>query len=305
MQYYFSLQYKRLARWLQELGVHPVIGVLLGLVLFIAASWYLFWKIEVAGWLYAGIAVLTLGRMSEVRRNEELKRMCKGVEYKKWRIVENMGSVLPFVIYLLYEREWWVAMLLLLIGIALSFVTFRQVIFRTIPTPFRKIPFEAIVGFRKTVLVFLIMLLIVIKAIDVGNFNLGLVLLAATYLVQMSYYLITENDYFVWIFSLDVKSFLKRKWASAQMVALVISIPFALLLGIFFIEKIAFILAAVAIGHLWVSAAVFAKYATFPKEMNVAQSFIFAGAIILFPFLAALIPFYIKKSHSKLELYLK
>ena len=305
MKYYFQLQYMRIARWLKEMGVHPVIGIIAAICLFVVGSFYVFYKIEIAEWVYAGVALVVVGQMSVLERNEEMRRMCKGVEYKKWRLIENVGLAFPFVIYLLYEREWGVALLLLTAAIILSFVTFRQLIFKSIPTPFKRIPFELIMGFRRTGILFLVMFFVMMKAIQVDNFNLGLVLLIATYLIQMSYYLITENDYFVWIFSLTKKAFLVKKWISSQIGAAVISIPFALLLAVFFPEKILFVLSAIALGHLWITTSVLCKYATFPKEMNVAQAFIFVGAIILFPFLIFLIPFYLKKANSSLELYLK
>ena len=305
MKYYFQLQYKRIARWLKEMGVHPVIGIVAAIGLFIVGSFYVFFKIEIAAWVYAGIALLVVGQMSLLERNEEMRRMCKGVEYKKWRLIENVGLAFPFVIYLLYEREWGVALLVLAVSAVLAFVTFRQLIFKSIPTPFKRLPFELIIGFRRTVILFLVMLFVMMKAIQVDNFNLGLVLLVATYLIQMSYYLITENDYFVWIFSLNRKTFLLKKWITSQSGAAIISIPFAILLAVFFPEKILFVLTAIVLGHIWITTAVFCKYATFPKEMNVAQAFIFAGAIILFPFLIFLIPFYIRKANSSLELYLK
>jgi hypothetical protein len=154
-------------------------------------------------------------------------------------------------------------------------------------------------------ILFIVFYLIVFKAIQVDNFNLALVILAASYLVQFSFYLQVENEYFVWIHSISKNSFLLKKWLHSQWSAILLSAPLGIILAIYYPHKWLFLIGAFVIGHLWISASVFAKYAVFPKEMNVVQAFIFVIGIILFPFLILLIPFYIKQSKSKLELYLQ
>ncbi len=305
LKYYFSLQWLRLSRWFEEQGINPWLGVLLSIVGFLGVSKLLFYKLDVAGWVYVGIALYTLSQLSSRERNGEMQRMASRKSYRRWRILENVGYMSPFVIFLLYEKAMWEALVLAGIGIMMSLFVMRTLVVRTIPSPFRRIPFEGIVGFRLTIIVFLVIYLLLIPAIGVGNFNLGLVSLIATYLIQLSFYLNPEKEYFVWIFSLSIEKFLKKKWLNAQFVALVLSLPFALILVCFFPDKWMLILGAILVGHLWVSAGVFSKYGVYPKEMNVAQGFIMALGIIVFPLLGIFIPLYIKRSKEKLRLYLK
>ncbi|MEM6299454.1 MAG: hypothetical protein AAF740_12270 [Bacteroidota bacterium] len=38
MNYYFSLQFRRFQRWVRENGIHPIMGVLLGISVFVGIS---------------------------------------------------------------------------------------------------------------------------------------------------------------------------------------------------------------------------------------------------------------------------
>ena len=221
-----------------------------------------------------------VSRFSSKDRNDALKRMSGMLIYRKIRFVENGLGVSPFVIYLLYERAMWEAFACLLIGVGISFLVWRVLVVRAIPTPFRKLPYEGIAGFRRYFTVFIILYLVSIQGLRVGNFNLALVSLAATYLMQLSFYMIKERVYFVWIYSLERGAFLKQKWLYAQFISLGISLPLAALIAIFHPGEWLLILGAVLVGHLWISAAIFAKYGVFPKEMNVAQVFLFILSLI-------------------------
>lgn len=290
---------------IKEQGVPPWLGILVALVSFVGLSWFVFYKLEIANYVYPVLAIYIVSRLSGKNRNIEMKRMSREGEYRKWRLIENVIAMSPFVLYLLYERAWWEGLACAIGGVLLSFFVIRQLVVRTIPSPFKRLPFEGIVGFRKTFFVFIIFYLILIPAIRVGNFNLALVLLAANYLLQLAYYLSPEKEYFVWIFSLTRKQFLWLKWRNAMFVALALSLPFAIILLGFYPEKWMLILGAIVLAHMWISAAVFVKYGVYPKEMNVAHGLLFAVAIIVFPLLFLFIPLYYKQANAKLQLYLR
>ena len=187
---YKRQQWKRYSRIIREQGVAPWLGILIALLAFIALSWFLFYKLEIASYVYTLLAIYTVSRLSGKDRNVEMQRMSREGYYRKWRLLENVIAMSPFVIYLLYERAMWEGLVCAALAILMSFFVIRQLVVRTIPSPFKRIPFEGIVGFRKTFFVFILFYLILIQAIQVGNFNLALVLLAANYLVQLAYCLL-------------------------------------------------------------------------------------------------------------------
>ncbi len=305
MSYYFTLQWRRYSRWIKEQGINPWLGLFLLGIGFIVCSKLLFYKLEVASWVYLGCLFYAVGILSGKERNDKLKMLSQKGIYRKWRVIENVIVGSPFVIYLVYERAIWEAVIGFVLMLGLSQLNGRIWRMRTIPSPFGRIPFEGIVGFRRTIILFILYYFLLIKSIQVDNVNLGLVVLVFTFATQLSFYLKPEHENFVWIFSLSRNQFIKHKWKHAILVATVLSIPFAVILSCFYPTYLAWIFAVSFIGYAWIIFAVLTKYASFPKEMNVIQGFIFAFSIILFPLMIFFIPLFYRRALRKLEHYME
>lgn len=303
--YYFQLQWKRFQRLVKEQGIPVWLALVILIVGFLLGSWGLFYKLGDWGeWIYSIFGVYVVSLLSGKERVEEMERMGDQETIRKWRMLENVFAALPFGMYLIYEKSFWHAGGLIAIAILFSLLKRKTLSFWVQPTPFKKIPFESIVGFRKWWFLLLILYGAAIKGLQVENFNLALVMLLASYGLQLAFYFNIEREEYVRIYSCGINEFLQKKWWNSQFAGLVMSLPLALIMMCVNMEEWYKILSVVMLGHVWISATVFAKYSIFPKEMNVGQAFLYVLGLVVFPLLIILIPLYIRQSKSKLEYYL-
>ena len=77
------------------MGVPVILGLILIGVLFIAGSVYLFYKLDIAPWIYALIVLSLLFNLGEKQRNNQLKIIFNSVQYSKIRVLEN--GIIPFL----------------------------------------------------------------------------------------------------------------------------------------------------------------------------------------------------------------
>jgi len=90
-------------RKLVEFGLHPSLGYLLMIVIFIVLSLILFKKITSASYVYLVLALSTVTTLSEGFRTDFLKSIFSNKEYLKIRCFENIIIAIPFVIFLLFK----------------------------------------------------------------------------------------------------------------------------------------------------------------------------------------------------------
>lgn len=95
IEYYFRLQFRRLTREITEIGLHPVVGIFLIIVIFHSASILLFHKLESAHYIYLVFAISTLTIAGNKERNEFLKNCFTTKDYRKIRVIENLILVTP------------------------------------------------------------------------------------------------------------------------------------------------------------------------------------------------------------------
>lgn len=304
MKYYFQLQVKRFQRSVSDMGLSLVIALILIPIVFIASSVYIFTFNQYSNWIYISVGVLAVFKLGNENRTELLKSLFRKVDFYKVRWIENTLAAIPFIAYLIFEESYLYAIGLLLTSLLLAAFSFNQKINFTIPTPFKKIPFEFIVGFRNTLLLILVAAFLIFKSVEVGNFNLGLFALGLVMLLSLSFYLKPENDFFVWIFSTDSKGFLKRKVIFSIIGYLVITLPFVITLSWFFAQKWQFIIGLEFLGIFYLVAMVFAKYSAFPNEIGLPQAVFLAISIWFPPLLLVVIPYFYVQSNKKLNVLL-
>ena len=304
MKFYFWLQYQRFLRKLHDWGIHPFVGIALMVLTFGALSIFLFYKTTYAIWIYSALLVSIWFTNNEKIRNEQLKLMFNQRIYNKIRLIENALIGIPFIIFMIIKQEFLASMLLLPIFILMSIFTVGSSTSFVIPTPFKRFPYEFIVGFRKNFWMILIALFLLFKSISVHNFNLGIFSFAIIYLFGMSCYLQPEREVFVWMFSRNPKAFLQHKLKTAMMCISMLTIPFAFILMLFFFENVFIILGALLIGYIFLAAVVLGKYAAFPNEMNVPQGILFSMSITFPPMILVTIYLFYTKSIKKLHNYL-
>lgn len=290
-----------LKRQLIDFGLNPILGFVIISIGFYGLSFYLFIKTEYANYLYILIALSVVFKYSEVNRNDFLKLIYPKEKYFKIRILENLITVTPFIIFLCLKKELYsIFFLIVLLILIILMNTNKQVRF-TIPTPFYNKPFEFIVGFRIWLIVFLFAYFLTAMSIIYQNFNLGIFSLILVFLVCLSFYNEPENEFYVWIYKLKVDRFLLGKIETAIISSTLISLPITLALIFSFKTHIQAVVGVQVLGYCYLLTVILAKYSTYPQKINLPQVILLALSMVIPPILLALIPFFYFHSHKRLK----
>ncbi len=301
MKYYFSLQFKRFLRWLADSGVPAFIALPFLIIAFLAASKWLFIQTAFSSWIYAIVAMFVLLPLSDQLRNAQLKMLFSNGQLWQLRIIENIILVAPFVAYLCFEQQFLPAAGLVPVAALLTRLPTNVRYAKVFPSPFRKFPFEFSVGFRKTAWVLGTAYLLMIPAILVVNYNLGVFALIMIFLTGMSYYLKPESQTYVWIYACSVQNFLLRKMATALICISILSLPMLLIMLMAFPDFRLITLAVQLLGYIFMISVVLAKYSAYPNEMSIPQGILY-GVSLTFPLLFLLvIPLFYYKATRKLK----
>ncbi|MEZ5059029.1 MAG: hypothetical protein R2879_18500 [Saprospiraceae bacterium] len=305
MKVYFRLQYLRFERWLQESGVHPFLGMILMAIAFIGGSEYAYYKTSYAPWILCLIAISYLFKIGAQERTEQLKAIFSRDLFIKIRLLENVLIIIPFLLLFALKGSWIPALSLIPIAPLLIFWNQGFRFNRTIPTPFKKFPFEFIIGFRKSFPIILLAWFLVYKSIDVDNFNLGLAALGLVFLNNMSFFLKPESPYFVWIFSTTPSQFLKRKAWVAMICNSILTVPILVALCIGYPENWWIPLLIQFVGYVFLVSVILAKYSAYPGEISIPQGILYALSLWFPPMLLLVIPLFYKQSIKNLKPILK
>ncbi len=301
MKYYFSLQQLRLERKLREVGISPLLGMLGVGIIFVIFSTFLFSRTEYAAGIYLLFAIGLLISLGQKEYDSLLRQIFSKKEYLRIRIIENGIALIPFLIYLIFERQFIASLTLIPIGIVFSFWKPRPAPVFVLPTPFKKFPFEFIIGFRKTIWFILMDLLLMIQAFRVDNFNLAIFSFGLLFFTAMSFYIKPEKAYFVWINNRKTKVFLLEKFKVALICMILLCIiPYTALVFIypenFFITTLVLLL-----GLLFLCSVILAKYSAFPFEMNLPQALLYGVSLWFPPMLFIVMIIFYRQSKRNLD----
>jgi hypothetical protein len=291
-------------RRLIDLGLVPLVSYPLLLVGFIGLSLFLFLKVEFAPYIYVLVSLAVTAKLSETGRNDFLRLWFKKQVYLQIRLLENLIVTLPFVLFLLYKEEFLASAILLAAAALLSLNSFKTDLNITIPTPFYHRPFEFLVGFRSTYLLFPVAYGLTVFALINANFNLGIFSLLLVIMVVLSYYSQPEGEYIVWSFKLSPRMFLWQKMKTALIYTSMLCLPILTALGIAYGSELLTIMAVFAMGCLLLMMVILAKYAAYPHEMNLPEGVILALSVAFPPAMLVFAPFLYTKAVRHLNSYL-
>ncbi len=302
MKYYFKIQSRRVVRHLQEFGIQPILGLSILAILFVGLSILLFSQLpEYARYIYLIIAVNMLFALSNLKNREFLKLSLSEKEFKRVRFVENFTIIAPFLIVLLFHREFTSSGILFSISFLLARMEFKNSFSFSFKTPFSKHPFEFNRGFRKAILVYPIAYGLTIIAVSVGNMNLGIFSILLLGLANAHFYSTIEPDYYVWVYREGAKRMLSQK-LKRGIVNLLLSVsPILVSLFIFFPEGAFIQLLAVVLTVLFLLANVVLKYAHFPRSAEVIQAILLPLLFLFPPLLLLIIPYYYGKAIQQIN----
>lgn len=301
LAFYLKLQVKILNRTFRDWGFHPIIACLFFLSAFFGLSYYLFYKIEYAQFIYPLFAIAILGSLASKNRNEFLQSIFTKLIYYLIRLLENLLLSLPFICFLMINAQFKIAIFLLLISLFMSLLNLKFANNLVIPTLFSKYPFEFTVGFRKTFFLFFCAYALCIIAIKFNNFNLGLFSIVLIALISSSFYLNPEKLFYVWICSDDCKTFLNKKIKVALFYFMILCLPCLVALGIFFFVKILYLALALLFSIMILITAVLSKYSAYPYELNIKKSLAIVISIWLPILFLLLIPYFYLEAKKNLK----
>lgn len=301
MKQYFILQYKMLNRQLTEWGIEPVIGYLVGVFVFISISTILFEKTQFAEYLYIVVALSLVIQLNDIDRNDFLRLCYSKAVYMKIRMIENLIVSMVFIFFLIFQEKYLSSVLLFISASLFSLVDFKNKSSFTLPTPFYKYPFEFTVGFRSNYFIYFFAYFLTFMSISVDNFNLGIFSLILTLLSCLNYYTNSEDEFYVWVFSLTPKEFIRYKLKNIIQYSTILCLPIIISLSLFFYTKIDIILGFQFLGYLFIFTTMLAKYSVFPEKLSIKLGIILALTLWFPPLLLLIIPYLYIRSTKKLN----
>jgi len=302
VKFYFTLQFKRIYRHIDEFGVIPFIGFAILIAFFCWISEALFKNIAQASYIYISIGLLLSIKLGSVKRNTFLKKCFPPETYWKVRLLENTLFALPFSGFLCYKQAFIEIIIFHVGAIATSFFNTIGIRSYTIPTPFGKKPHEFVIGFRTTFWIFPLVYTLACIAISVGNYNLGLFSLIILFGCCMSYYSKQEPLYYIWIHSMSSKEFLTQKIKTAILFSSILVVPIAIGLAVFFpLENLQITLLFLLLGFCFIIVTILGKYSNYPSQVPILQVFAMLLSLFFPPLLCVIIPFLYKRATKNLN----
>ncbi len=274
------------------------------LLFFIAGSVALFATYAHAGYVYMLLTLYLVQHLGNRKRTELITSIFSSGETRLIRMLENLVLTIPFLPILMINSHHSDALMLTAISLLLGGLNVQIKVGKVIPTPFGNMPFEAIVGTRKTIVFLLIGYILCIIAVMVTNFNLAIFSLLSVFAVTMSFYTEPEDEYFVWVFNRTPKGFLIEKIRHALICVSGLILPIISMLFLFHFEEVGKIVLFILLGYAYLIMIVLAKYASFPDSINLPDSVLIALSLLLLPILIALIPWFYTRAIARVQLLL-
>ncbi|SEL92582.1 hypothetical protein SAMN04487910_3607 [Aquimarina amphilecti] len=305
MKYYYQLQCKRLYRSFKDFGTEPIIGfpIIIGLFYWLSLSF--FNQVPYASYVYVLLSTVFIYAFNTSGHNEFIKQHFSTSNFRKIKLLNSLIGVMPFVVFSLYKACYIEVFLIFVLALLTSWGRKRNKVSLIIPTPFNKQPWEFIIGFRKTFWLFFLIYALVIVAIVKGNFNLGLFSIVAIFFICSTYYLKKDPEFYIWIYAMNSKEFLKYKVVTALWYSFILTIPICISLSLFYADQIHVILLFLILGWVYLIMYVFMKYAFQSQGLEIMQGVIGVLCILFPPLMVITLPYFYNKALNNLDLLLK
>lgn len=301
LRFYFTLQARRIHRKIIDLGVHPMISYPFVLAAFLSVSYVLSFRQLYYPYAYMLLALAVAGRLSDPAHNDFLRLNYPRKTYFLIRIIENILTVLPFAVYLCYIGNYAAGRFLILIASLLSVIHFKFQWKWVIPTPFYRYPFEFMIGFRITFLLFIFSYFLTCISLRVHNFYIGIFALCVVCVLCTAFHMKVEDNFYVWIYSMKARQFLFRKLWVAVFYTFISCSPILVAMSIGNPGRILEILAFQAAGIVLVCAGAVAKYTSFPDEIAMREALLVMFSIMCPVLLLFVLPFMYIHAKRNLE----
>lgn len=301
IRYHFGLQLKRLSRLFDENGLIPIFGFVGIPILLILLGQLIYMREDYGPYAIAGLSALF--SMDMARLDLQFRRSL----YGKWTatyiaLLESLVLALPFLLLLLWHQNWPLAGALLGLCTLTPF-TIGSISRKAIKTPFYKIPFEFIRGFRMYWPLYIFLFFILFQAISVHNFNLGAFVLGACSISSLFFYSYQEPPSYVIDDIRNENSFLFSKLRHAWFGNLILCSVITAILLFFFTDNWLLITGIIIAGQILLSAMVLAKYSAYPRDMQLPQIIMLGFIFWLPPTIVIVIPLLYRSAKKSLYQY--
>ncbi|MGX1640711.1 hypothetical protein [Sphingobacterium sp. NPDC055431] len=301
MKTYFNLQWKIICRSMKDFGlpwllIFPAIA-LVYIAFFYLLRQYPYW----AAYLIFLLNFQALFSLAEYQRNDFLKMTFNNLDYYLIRILENLILSFGTVILLIIFGKLNLALVLLAIAVLFVFVSTNSLWSGTFPTPFRKYPFEFIIGFRRTWPLLIILYVLAYIGLAFGNQNLALFCMFCICICGTLYYQVIEPGIILWNQNRKPVAFLLHKFTRGIIQLSLLLLPIAIPLCVIFPEDITKALIVWGLGLFLIPFAICLKYAVFPRKVSVSESIVLGLCLAFYPLVLVIIPYYYYKAIQNLK----
>jgi len=305
LRYYFTLQAKLFIRALKNYNEGVYATLIVTFLAFIFFSITFLDKVPYGPYLYLLLEVVVISSLGGKMRNQFLSSIFLKKKYIILRATENFLTAFPFMIFLLYKKEYWLVVVNIALCLLLSFCNnIGATSNLVIPSPFSRKPYEFTTGFRRTYWLLIILYCSTVYSLVHHNFILGLGSLLGVFVICMTFYSHLDPIFYVWIHAQPAKIFLRRKITTAILYGLFLTLPIAFLLIIFYPGKIVLILLVLFIGLGYLILSVLYVYVCFPVKTTRSQNLQYAAGIFSPPLLLLIIPNFYFQAVRRLKDYL-
>ncbi len=301
LSFYFSLQFLAFKRKVHAIGFPPIVAYMGITLIVVVCSILILDKFHFAGWIYASLCLLLIGKLSAKARNRFLKLQFPPSSYYRLRVLENMlASIFPLVMLGIFQQV--LPAIFLVVGAwGLAFMRFDPGIPLNFPTPFFKHPFEFIVGFRRYVWLILAGYFLAYQGVRVENFSLIVIAYFFLILSIPSFLSTVEKPFHVWIYHKNVKAFLLYKLWIGFLYSSFLSLPLGIVATLSFSDQLLTLFLLQIMIYLNVGSVILLKYGRFPRQADVFLSIMAGLGMIFPPFLLFIYLYFGPKAYKNLS----
>lgn len=301
MKYYFKIQISCIRRIIIDSGFPLFVAIPFILLLFAIPFGLLQQYPSWAEYLIGLTAIQLLTYLSDQKRNDFLRTVYSAKHYYSIRVVENSAVGLPLFLSLLLFEKWIVASCIITGIFLFPYVRANLFIRRSIPTPFKRHPFEFIYGYRKNIFILLLIHLLGVISLYVGNLNLGLFSMATVVVTSSTFYHFVEPELFVWNDNRRAAAFLWAKIFRGILHCSILLLPLGTAMLLTYGGEAWYIVLVWIFAMFIISFIICMKYNAYPRQIGPPEISILSLSYLFYPLLLAAIPYYYFKAIRKLE----
>lgn len=261
---YISLRLKQFARFYSFNGMHPLMGIPLTALLFVALSAYIYYRLPAtyAAWVYCAVTIGAITELQNAKSNNFLKQLLSRPAFFKVKLPENLLILLPFVVMMCWQQSWLQLLVVVFFTIPYSFYNSKlpRPQLKAINTPYRGYAYEANFGFRTVFFAYVLYALLLVVGCAVQNVYLLLVPFFLLLFFIQTIYTKMEAPMYIWVYRTTAGAFLRKKFNTLAINYGITFAPFLLLGLVFYTAEWEILLLCFVSGLIATTGSMLIKY---------------------------------------------